>query len=79
MKKPLVLSNRKVEGTVRATMSGWQEKMRRKAGRGSTTPGKLKGTNCQASNIDRIMAGRNRSYKLPNYDHWCMRKTGFKG
>ncbi len=78
-KKPLKLTNTKVEGTVKATMAGWKQAQRKSLGRRSSTPGRTKGSNCQASGLDRYMAKSGRSYKHPLYEAWTRRKTGLKG
>ena len=41
---------------------------------GSSTPGSSKGENCQATPMERIYCGRNRSYKYPGYVDW-LKKT----
>ncbi len=61
---------------LKSSMGDWRQKIRRKAQRGSQTPGRQKGLNCQATGPDRIMASRNRSYKYPGYEQWCKKKNG---
>lgn len=51
----------------------WRWKRDRKKQRGSTTPGANKGENCHASNLDRFMSKRNRSYKHKEYAGWVAR------
>lgn len=60
----------------RESMGMWKTRIRRKAGKGSQTPGSTKGDSCQATGLDRLFATRNRSYKLRGYSQWCARKTG---
>lgn len=36
----------------------------------NSTPGSVKGENCKASSLDRIICRRNRSYKMAEYEAW---------
>lgn len=60
------------------SMATWRQRKRRKAGKGSQTPGKDK-NGCSSSPLDRTIARRNRSWKHPKYPQWCEAKTGGKG
>lgn len=44
----------------------------------SETPGKTKGSNCQAMPKDKVFAKRNRSYKMKGYKDWCRRMDAKK-
>lgn len=59
------------------TMGNWKSRKMEKKGKGSQTAGRTKGLNCQASSMERIFAGRSRSYKMRGYSDW-LRKTGGK-
>lgn len=41
--------------------------------RGSSTPGSVKGENCQADSKARTFCKRNRSYKYEGYDQWFLK------
>ena len=49
----------------------------RSKGRSSSTPGRSKGLNCQATPDERFFAKKSRSYKYPGYEEWC-KKYGWK-
>ena len=49
---------------------------RRARSHGSSTPGSTKGTQCQASALDRFFATRNSSWKHPGYVVWCKSHPG---
>ena len=51
----------------------WKQKKAKKLRRGSSTPGIAKGEICMANGLDKIMAKRNRSYKMRGYPAWCER------
>ena len=44
----------------------------------SRTPGKQKGSNCQASQLSKHICKRNRSYKHRDYPAWCSSHNGKK-
>lgn len=60
------------------SMVTWKSKQIQKLNKGSHTPGKTKGANCQASSMDKWMAKHCRSYKHADYWRWCLRKNGTK-
>jgi hypothetical protein len=57
-------------------IKGWRKN--KNASRKSSTPGKLKGENCQASSLDRFYAKYSRAHKHPGYGDWLLRKKGTK-
>lgn len=58
-------------------MINWKTRKLQKKGKGSQTPGKAKGANCQATPEDRYFAKRSRSYKdEKGYHDWCEKKRG---
>ena len=60
-------------------MGNWKAKILRKRGKGSQTAGKDKGVTCQADGFKRTMAGRNRSWKYPEYTQWCRMVNSMNG
>ena len=60
-------------------MSQWKSKIIRKRGKGSQTPGKMKRESCQADGFKRTMAGRNRSWKYPEYTKWVAMVNSMNG
>ncbi len=51
--------------------------LRKIKAKGSSTPGKVKGQNCQATPLQKSFAKRAKSYKWQGYDEWCEQKNGF--
>ena len=52
-------------------MGTWHQRLIKKKGKGSQTPGKTKVESCQADFKKRYMAKKSRSYKDSEYKEWC--------